>query len=338
MTRHLGGIVSAILATALLGACASAPTTTGEAASSPAETETETETEVEVLDREPDATEGTAEGADAAEPAAEEADDDPAQEGAFSADAPVTSASTTSGLSVTAPEGFVDTPALREVDAEVTALRNQGRTVSVMLTDLGTGREISYDADEPLYPASCAKAIYCCALMERDGGSAGRAALVEDCLVNSSNTAYQALYEENGISLLRDWLAGHDAPVAAENARTHYYPLITARELAAAWEGIWRFGTSGEPGGSELAGYLSRTGYTPLGELLRERCEVWAKPGWYPADENDLASTNDAGVVFSDCGTYVVAVMTDVSADLDALTPLLSALDAAHTVMCGGAA
>ena len=41
-------------------------------------------------------------------------------------------------------------------------------------------------------------------------------------------------------------------------------------------------------------------------------------------------------MVFSDDGTYVVVVMTDLSAYLDGLTPLLSALDAAHDVMCGG--
>ena len=43
------------------------------------------------------------------------------------------------------------------------------------------------------------------------------------------------------------------------------------------------------------------------------------------------------GVVFSESGPYVFVVMTDLSADLDGLTPLLAALDEAHEVMCGGA-
>ena len=94
-------------------------------------------------------------------------------------------------------------------------------------------------------------------------------------------------------------------------------------------------GTSGEAGGAELAGYLARTNYTPAGALLRDECEVWAKPGWFP-DNGELVATNDAGVVFSESGPYVFAVMTDMSANLDGLTPLIDALDAAHDVMCGG--
>ena len=75
---------------------------------------------------------------------------------------------------------------------------------------------------------------------------------------------------------------------------------------------------------------LAATNYTALGALLRDECEVWAKPGWYPTD--------DAGVVFSDCGTYVIVVMTDMNSDLRGLLPLVDALNAAHGALCGGSA
>lgn len=81
---------------------------------------------------------------------------------------------------------------------------------------------------------------------------------------------------------------------------------------------------------------LAATNYTALGALLRDECEVWAKPGWYPTDEYDLTSTNDAGVVFSDCGTYVIVVMTDMNSDLRGLLPLVDALNAAHGALCDG--
>ena len=53
---------------------------------------------------------------------------------------------------------------------------------------------------------------------------------------------------------------------------------------------------------------------------------------------NALQRLNALGVLKTHVGdgTYVVVVMTDLSAYLDGLTPLLSALDAAHDVMCGG--
>lgn len=111
-----------------------------------------------------------------------------------------------------------------------------------------------------------------------------------------------------------------------------------AGELAAVWEEIYRFGTSGEDGADELVDALAATNYTALGAIPRDECEVWAKSGWYPTDEYDLASTNDAGVVFSDCGPYVLTVMTDLPADLDGLTPLIDALGAAHDATCGDVA
>ena len=40
-------------------------------------------------------------------------------------------------------------------------------------------------------------------------------------------------------------------------------------------------------------------------------------------------------MVFSDTGAYVLVIMTDISSDLDALRPLVRALDAAHETMCG---
>ena len=39
--------------------------------------------------------------------------------------------------------------------------------------------------------------------------------------------------------------------------------------------------------------------------------------------------------MFSDTGAYVMVIMTDISSDLDALAPLVTALDAAHDTMCG---
>ena len=79
------------------------------------------------------------------------------------------------------------------------------------------------------------------------------------------------------------------------------------------------------------------TNSSPIGAELRDTCEVWSKPGWFPLDDNNIPATNDAGVVFSDTGAYVLVIMTDISSDLDALRPLVRALDAAHETMCGSA-
>ena len=263
-------------------------------------------------------TDPVAEPADEPEP--EPAPEPEPTEAELLADAPVVSA----------------TEAFAQVDAEIAALRNQGYSVGVSLVDLQTGRSISYNADERLYPASSIKALYCAMVCETSRGSGGMADVMERCLVNSSNEDYEALIGAYGMPAFGAWLGAHGATEAAYDGSIWYYPDISAGELAACWQEIYHFGTSGEAGGAELAGYLARTNYTPAGALLRDECEVWAKPGWFP-DNGELVATNDAGVVFSESGPYVFAVMTDMSANLDGLTPLIDALDAAHDVMCGHA-
>lgn len=261
-------------------------------------------------------------------------DDTPLETGP---DASVTTVTTPAGVTATAPEGFVDTPSCERLDQAVLDVEGKGYKLGFVLVDLETGRSLSRNADERLYPASSIKAAYCAMVMEGNGGAGGMSATVEDCLVNSSNDAFHALIDTYGLSSYGSWLQAHGAPAAGGDAYVYYYPWISANELASVWEEIWRFGTSGQPGGAELAGYLARTNHTPMGGLLRGSYEVWSKPGWYPDDGTGLSATNDAGVVFSDCGPYVLVVMTDAPEDFDALLPLIDALNAAHGKMCGGA-
>ena len=315
-TRMLAGAACAVL----LAACTGSEPAEPSAQDDPAP-------QVEVVDR-------TAEEEPASDATNEAEKNEEAADAGFDASAPVVDATSSHGVTVTAPEGFLDTPAYAAVEAEISALEAAGHSVSVRMVDLATGRGLTYNADVARYPASAIKALFCASLLEAHGGSAGMAQTVADCLINSSNDAYKTLIDTFGLATFAQWLADHGAPSAVESARTHYYPDITASDLANAWCEIWRYGTSGEPGADELAGYLSQTANTPIATVLRGEHEVWSKAGWYPADENNLTSTNDAGVVFADGGAYVLVVMTDLSANLDGLTPLVAALDGAHETMC----
>ena len=97
-------------------------------------------------------------------------------------------------------------------------------------------------------------------------------------------------------------VGAHGAAQSSRTGDNHSYPRISAAELETVWEEIYRFGTSGEAGAQELVDSLSQTNYSVLGGLLRDEYEVWSKPGWYFQDSYDITCTNDAGVVFSDCG------------------------------------
>ena len=314
-------LAAGLLVTALLAGCNGATTSQPQAVP---------DEPVTVMDKEPEPEpEPEAEPAPEPEPPAE-------PEPAFDPAATDVTAASATDLAATAPDGFLATRAFSQVEAEVQALTDQGVNVGLSLTDLDTGRSLSYNADERFYPASSIKALYCAMVCETQGGPGAMAAQMEQCLVNSSNEDYEALINTYGMRSFGSWLASHGAPTAAADGSYYYYPRISAGELAAAWQEIYRYGTSGEAGSAELVGYLSRTNSTPTAELLRGTCNVWSKAGWFPATDDGLSATVDAGVVFAESGPYVLAVMTDMSSNLEGLKPLISALDAAHATMVTG--
>ena len=243
---------------------------------------------------------------------------------------------TSGGLVVTGPEEFMGSEELAYLEEQVAELEEQDVDLGIVVLDLETGYSIEYNAEEQLYPASSVKAAYCAMVCEKYGWAGELSWALEECLINSSNEAYELLRDTYGLDVFGEWLEEVGATEASEQAREYGYPDISAGELAEVWEEIFRCGTSGEDGSDELVGALSATNYTALGGLLRDEFEVWAKPGWYPTDEYDLTSTNDAGVVFSDCGPYVIVVMTGMNSDLYGLLPLVDALNAAHGALCGG--
>ena len=235
------------------------------------------------------------------------------------------------GVSSTAPLGFSQTSEAIALDQAIAAFEAHDYVLGFALVDVGTGRGLSYNADEPRYPASSIKAAFCTMVYEQNGPvSEG---LVAPCIIESSNEAYHALSREYGQQAFADWLAPM-APEAAENAAEHLYPWISPREFLVVWQEVYRYGTSGEPGAAELTGYLSQTSTSAWGELLRDEWEVWDKAGWYPTTTE--RATCDCGVIFSDCGPYVVVVMSDAPEDFEALKPVLDAINVAHGKMCGG--
>lgn len=327
MKKHV--IICLAVAVALLGGAVAIALLTPRDDPAPEKAEEQVVEREEVIEEAPEVIEEP-------EEAPEEEPEDPG-EPVTMAEAPVLTSATESGLTVTAPDAFLSSQQLADVEACIDAIEAGGNTVSVSLTDLSTRRGIWYDTDRLRYPASSIKAAYCIYLFETRDGAGGKSETVEDCLVNSSNEAYNELAETFGFSPWSAWLKSHGAPQTATVAATYTYPDTTAAELSSIWEEIYRYGTSGEAGSAELAGYLARTNSSPIGAELRDTCEVWSKPGWFPLDDNNIPATNDAGVVFSDTGAYVLVIMTDISSDLDALRPLVRALDAAHETMCGGA-
>ena len=242
---------------------------------------------------------------------------------------------TDSGIEVVAPEAFASTDELAAVEEELAALQADGSIVGFVLWDMDSGRSLRYNDDYRFYSASSIKIAVCTMIFEENGGAAGYSDTIYNALVNSSNDDFSRLTHIFGYANVSEWLISVGAPEAGADAATSQYVHISPSELANVWQEVWRYGTSGEDGSEELGSYLAQTYHSPIGTALRDVYEVWSKPGWYPDDSYNIPASNDAGIVFSDTGDYVLVVLTDIGDNTDALIPLIEALDAAHSSMCG---
>ena len=119
---HIFAVVLAAACLLPLCACAQEPQAAPEEQSPP---------QVEVYDRTADEVESQPEP----EPEPEVEPEPEPEEPPFDATAPVTTATSQSGISATAPEGFLDTSAFAEVEAQIAALTESGYHVGRCYAD-----------------------------------------------------------------------------------------------------------------------------------------------------------------------------------------------------------
>lgn len=163
----------------------------------------------------------------------------------------------------------------------------------------------------------------------------GSSETVQNCLVYSDNEAYESLRNSYGSTFMYDWLVA--AGFSEEDAQALYgrgYADITPNQLAAMWLHAYDYLTSGSANALQLQEYLEVSENSCIHALTTDTYTAWTKPGWYPS--SDLAATNDAGIVQSDSGTYVVAIMSNAPQDFAALIPVVDAVNMAHGELTGG--
>lgn len=239
---------------------------------------------------------------------------------------------TESGVTAVTYPSVLTSTAWTELEGALAALTGKGYELGFVLIDLDTQMSLRYNAEALFYPASSAKAPYCTYIFESNAGAAGRSGLIRNCIVNSDNEAYRTLQKTFGSSGYAAWLTQQGAENPAKKA-ARYYPEFSAEDLAAVWQEIYRYGTSGEAGAAELTGYLAQTSRSALRDAAPEGTVVWNKAGWYPADGAGLEATNDAGIVFSPQGDYLLVVLSDAPSNFKALAPVVEALETVHAEM-----
>ena len=173
-------------------------------------------------------------------------------------------------------------------------------------------------------------------IMASDGQSTyDLATVLTDTIVYSDNTGYALLRNRYGEGF-EAWTAAVGVDAAAWGGE--WYPSYTPRDLAKLWLGVGGYLRSGGGQASFCEGLFAQTGTSFIREVLGSDYQVLSKAG-YEIDTPlyDMGALNDAGIVKSATGDYLVAVMSDADYDDAYFTDneplilnLIAALDEAH--------
>lgn len=198
-------------------------------------------------------------------------------------------------------------------------------------------------------------------LAETDAGG-NTQYLIDQAITVSDNTAYKELHDTYGTDGFAQWSSA--VGVSADVTQGAYLNM-SAADLARMWAAGYGYlfdddGSSTSAAASSasegddaagagtgdnttqsatdvssaarqwLAGEFSSTLNSTIHMALGEQYSVYTKAGWING-EGGYYALNDAGIVRSSSGDYVLAVMSDACEEYDLLSGLVSMLDTIHS-------
>lgn len=215
------------------------------------------------------------------------------------------------------------------------AIKALGRyKLSFTMIDLKTGRGISYNPTKVQYIASSIKGPYVAAVNKYRPGSvgAGTRSTMSSTIKVSSNEGYASLRRRFGHGIMKSMM-GYCGISEKEMTSTRNYPYLSSRTLAKLWVGTyWSYYRE-----TNARSAWARNLYAhPLNSFIDRGLSTATrtKPGWYPGGGYNVQ--NDAGVVLSSDGHYVVAVMSSACGQYGKLANLVRAIDGVHADMVKG--
>ncbi len=235
-------------------------------------------------------------------------------------------------------------PAYADLTQQIGAFEDKDYTVAFVVHDLQTGKELTYNADEELYPASSIKAPFTTAIYQElvDKGEVQLedvAPVAQETIIESSDEGYRELHALYGEQAFIAWL--EDAGVkpgsydSYEDMVSWNYPHICAKQFSLMWQRIYAYLGSKTAAAKQLSGFLENRTVSSLRCALDKGTRSVSKMGWFEteSDYNSKPATVEGGVVYAKEGPYVIALMTGAPALLDEIVPLERAICATHASM-----
>lgn len=225
--------------------------------------------------------------------------------------------------------------ALSALRSAILETERKNCTLGFVLIDIGTARGIAFQPDRLFYSASTIKGPYVASVVchNPDLQISGNV-LVSRTLIYSDNASYNLLVDRYKTAPMRQWFLEAGLPFrgVTQSPYVRFSMYFSPLTLCRLWLRTYTFFQT-EKRGKELEKLFQSPNSSAIFEVLSQRYRTDSKAGWYT--DGDRRVTNDAGIVYSSSGSYVLALMSTLPADMGALHRLVKVLDEIHQEMTG---
>ncbi|MHB9782153.1 SH3 domain-containing protein [Streptococcus sp. 10F2] len=233
---------------------------------------------------------------------------------------------TVNGKTFTLVGGFEPTiNKLKELVQAIRSLEVQGYNMGFSMIDVVTKKGIEYRADQTYYSASTIKGPFVASLASMNPRSMSQSkATMLAVLTQSSNEGYKQLRTIYGASSIYNW--AREARLSEGKVQA-LYPYLTPRDLMGLWNQNYKYFTNSAQG-HEVATWFEKPNLSPIKSVLGSHYKTFSKAGWIGGWGYHAA--NDAGIVRTPKGDYIVSIMSNADGKLGLLNPVVRALNEIH--------
>lgn len=197
------------------------------------------------------------------------------------------------------------------LQSEIDKVIKKGYKTGFVVMNLNSLEGFSYNADEKIYSASTIKGPYVVSVVKNDNTILEKEKVrIEATLIRSSNYDYESLRNKYGDDCFIKFSAETGNDLVIDTTRN--YQFLTPRKLAHLWVENYLFFESGEVG-DKLGEIFENPQISPIHKVFSDEFTTRTKAGWLT--KNNTRVTNDAGIVYTEKGDFLVVIMTTAPCD-----------------------
>ncbi len=208
------------------------------------------------------------------------------------------------------------------LQCEIDKVTKKGYKTGFVVMNLKNLSGFSYNADEKIYSASTIKGPYVVSLVKSDNAVLEKEKKrIEAVLVRSSNYDYEYLRDRYGDKCFIDFSSNTGNGLKIDTTRNYQY--LTPKNLAHLWLGNYLFFESGEAG-EKLGKAFENPQVSPINKVFSDEFVTRTKAGWITKNKTHV--TNDAGIVYTENGDYLIVIMTTAPCDFSVVENIAEAI------------